>query len=90
MRVGVPAVSGIDSGVFKAFWRLGLLEYDGFKGIDWSWLALDNAMAKAPLDGKKRVPAHKTAPKVVSNVARSLKQPAFRWRWDWRRPIATT
>lgn len=43
----------IDAGVFEAFWRLGLLEYDELRGIDWSWLALDGAMTKAPLGGEK-------------------------------------
>ena len=42
-----------DAGVFEVFWRLGLLEYDEMKGIDWSWLALDGAMTKAPLGGEK-------------------------------------
>lgn len=46
----------IDAGVFEAFWRLGLLEYDEIKGIDWGWLALDGAMTKAPLAGKKSGP----------------------------------
>jgi transposase len=43
----------MDAGVFAAFWRMGLLEYDELKGIDWSWLALDGAMTKAPLGGEK-------------------------------------
>lgn len=34
----------------------GLLEYDELKGIDWSWLALDGAMTKAPLGGEKNRP----------------------------------
>ena len=45
-----------DAGVFEAFWRLGLLEYDEMKGIDWSWLALDGTMTKAPLGGEKNRP----------------------------------
>ncbi|KIF81610.1 transposase [Noviherbaspirillum autotrophicum] len=43
----------IDAGVFAKFWRLGLLEYDELQGIDWSWLAMDGALTKAPLGGKK-------------------------------------
>ena len=39
--------------VFEAFWRQGLLAYDEMAGIDWSWLALDGAMGKAPLGGEK-------------------------------------
>jgi transposase len=46
----------MDAGVFAAFWRKGLLEYDELKGIDWSWLALDGAMTKAPLGGEKNRP----------------------------------
>ena len=41
------------AGVFEAFWCAGLLVYDELTGIDWSWLALDGAMGKAPLGGKK-------------------------------------
>nr|WP_233560155.1 IS5 family transposase [Pseudoroseomonas wenyumeiae] len=44
------------AGVFEAFWRKGLLAYDGLRGIDWSWLALDGAMGKAPLAGGKTGP----------------------------------
>ena len=41
------------AGVFEAFWCAGLLVYDELAGIDWSWLALDGAMGKAPLGGGK-------------------------------------
>lgn len=47
------------AGVFRELWRRGLLEYDALKGIDWSWLAADGAMTKAPLGplgGGKGVP----------------------------------
>lgn len=44
------------AGVFKAFWRDGLLAYDAFDGIDWTWLALDGAMGKAPLGEEKNRP----------------------------------
>jgi transposase len=40
-------------GVFHEFWRRGLLAYDSLKGLDWSWLAMDGAMTKAPLGGEK-------------------------------------
>ena len=43
----------VDAGVCGICWRLGLLEYDELKGIDWSWLAMDGAMTKAPLGGEK-------------------------------------
>ena len=52
-----------EAGVFEAFWRAGLLAYDGLRGIDWSWLALDGVMGKAPLGGGK--PAA-TRPTVAS------------------------
>jgi len=41
------------AGVFRELWRRGLTEYDGLKGIDWSWLAADGAITKAPLGGEK-------------------------------------
>ncbi len=43
----------VAAGVFAAFWREGLLAYDALRGIDWTWLALDGAMGKAPLGGGK-------------------------------------
>lgn len=46
----------VQAGVFHAFWRQGLLAYDELKGIDWSWLAMDGAMTKAPLGGEKKWP----------------------------------
>jgi putative transposase len=41
------------AGVFLALWQHGLAEYDALRGIDWQWLAIDGAMTKAPLGGKK-------------------------------------
>jgi transposase len=50
----------VAAGVFAAFWREGLLAYDAVKGIDWTWLALDGAMGKAPLGGgKNRAQSHR-------------------------------
>src|SRR4051812_45599068 len=46
----------VEAGVFAAFWREGLLAYDALPGIDWTWLALDGAMGKAPLGGGKNRP----------------------------------
>ncbi len=40
-------------GVFRKLWRLGLLEYDRRKRIQWRWQCLDGAMTKAPLGGEK-------------------------------------
>jgi transposase len=44
------------AGVFGEIWRQGLLEYDEVVGIDWSFLAADGAMTKAPLGGAKTGP----------------------------------
>jgi putative transposase len=41
------------AGVFLAFWAQGLAVYEALQGIDWEWLAMDGAMTKAPLGGKK-------------------------------------
>lgn len=46
----------VDAGVFEQCWRLGLLAVDALDGIDWSWLAMDGAMTKAPLGGEKNRP----------------------------------
>jgi transposase len=43
----------VQEGVFFEMWKAGLLEYDCLKGIDWSWLAMDGCMTKAPLGGEK-------------------------------------
>ena len=45
-----------EAGVFQEFWKQGLLNYDKTKGIDWKWLAMDGAMTKSPLGGKKNRP----------------------------------
>ena len=39
------------AGVFHEIWRQGLLDYDEEIGIDWSFLAADGALTKAPLGG---------------------------------------
>lgn len=46
----------LQAGMFQQFWQLGLLNYDGLKGLNWSWLALDGALSKAPLGGEKNRP----------------------------------
>ncbi len=43
-------------GMFGEFWRMELLSLQALHEIDWSWLALDGAMTKAPLGGKKTGP----------------------------------
>ena len=39
--------------LFGRLWKDGLLEYDQLKGLDWEWQAMDGAMTKAPLGGKR-------------------------------------
>ena len=41
------------AGVFVTLWAQGLQEYDALKGLDWSWVAMDGAMTKAPLGGER-------------------------------------
>ena len=43
----------IRAGVFRKFWRKGLLKYNKLKGIDWKWLSMDGAITKSPLGGEK-------------------------------------
>ena len=43
----------LKAGVFRRLWKVGLLEYDELKGIQWEWQALDGAQTKAPLGGEK-------------------------------------
>lgn len=42
-----------EAGVFLGLWKRGLETYDGLKGIEWQWLAMDGVMTKAPLGGEK-------------------------------------
>jgi transposase len=59
-----------EAGVFEECWRLGLLAADALEGIDWSWLAMDGAMTKAPLGGeKKSEPILRIEAKAASNAA---------------------
>jgi putative transposase len=41
------------AGAFVTLWARGLEEYDALKGLDWSWLAMDGVMTKAPLGGER-------------------------------------
>lgn len=43
----------VKDGVFRRFWKAGLMEYDEMEGIDGEWQAMDGAMTKAPLGGKR-------------------------------------
>ena len=43
----------VEAGVFFNLWKAGVERFDDLCGIDWDWLAMDGAMTKAPLGGKK-------------------------------------
>jgi transposase len=60
----------VDAGVIATFWRLGLLEYDEMKHIDWDWLALDGTMIKAPFGGEK--PGSSPVDRGKGGVKRSM------------------
>ena len=68
---------GPDAGVFKEFWKRGLLAYDELEGIDWScgpgwsWLAMDGTMTKAPLAGSEKTGRNPTD-RGKQGVKRSL------------------
>ena len=50
----------VAAGVFLRLWRVGLECYDELKGLDWSWVSMDGAMAKSPLGGgKNRSQSHR-------------------------------
>ena len=44
------------NGTLSRFWQAGLLEYARTQGADWHWQAMDGALVKAPLGGKKDRP----------------------------------
>ena len=46
----------LEAGFFARLWEAALQDYDEMRGLDWSWLALDGAMQKAPLGGEKMWP----------------------------------
>lgn len=43
----------VEEGVLLLMWELGLKEYAEAVGIEWEWMAMDGAMVKAPLGGKR-------------------------------------
>jgi transposase len=58
----------VEAGVLLEFWKAGLLEYDFFAGIDWTWLSMDGCMTKAPLGGKRQAKTPPIAAKEASNA----------------------
>ncbi len=69
------------AGVFEEFWRQGLLAYDAFQEIDWTWLSVDAAMTKAPLGGEKNRPQPDR-----SRQERDQALDPDRWAWRPARP----
>ena len=59
----------VRAGVFARMWEAGLMEYDEAQGIDWSWLAMDGAMTKAPLGGAPRGRIRRTAARAEPSGA---------------------
>ena len=43
----------VKAGVFQEMWKLGLMAYDDWQGIDWKWLSMDGCMTKRLSGGKK-------------------------------------
>jgi len=60
----------VQAGVFLKLWHIGVEQFDELCGLDWNWLAMDGAMTKAPLGGKK-IGANPTD-RGKSGVKRSL------------------
>ena len=56
------------TGVFQRLWTQGLLDYDGLKGIEWEWQAMDGAMTKAPLRKEQ------TGPDPTDRAKRGVKR----------------
>ncbi len=63
----------VAAGVFEEFWCQGLLRLEALDAIDWTWLAMDGAMTKAPLGGEKN-----WSQPYGSRQRRSQAQPAER------------
>ena len=51
----------VETGALARAWAVLLREYDGEIGIDWTWLAADGCLVKAPF-GKKGGPARRRPP----------------------------
>lgn len=43
----------VSAGVFLQLWQAGVAQFDELQGIDWAWVSMDGALAKAPLGGEK-------------------------------------
>lgn len=78
------------AGVFHEIWRQGLLDYDDEIGIDWSWVAADGAMTKAPLGGPATGPNPTDRAKRGRSARSSPRLPASRSGSRRTALIATT
>ena len=78
------------AGVFHEIWRRGLLDYDEAVGIDWSFLACDGALGKAPLGGAKTGPNPSDRGKKGRNDRFLPRPPAYPSVSSARAPTATT
>jgi putative transposase len=78
------------AGVFHEIWRQGLLDYDQAVGIDWSFLASDGALMKAPLGGPKTGPNPTDRGKKGRNVRFSARRRGCRSGSRLTVPTATT
>lgn len=78
------------AGVFHEIWRQGLLDYDEQIGIDWSWLAVDGAMTKAPLGGPRTGPNPTDRAKGGRSARSSLRRVVSRSGSRTPVPTATT
>jgi len=78
------------AGVFHEIWRRGLLDYDEAVGIDWSFLACDGALGKAPLGGAKTGPNPTDRGKKGRNDRSLRRPPAYPSVSSARAPTATT
>jgi len=65
-----------EAGVFERMWQAGLLEYDERIGLDWEWQAMDGAITKAPLGGKRNRP-QSNRPGQVGHEAESVDRGAW-------------
>jgi transposase len=59
----------VQADVFLTLWQAGLEQFEETCRIDWEWLAMDGAMTKAPLGGKKRVLIPRIEARAGSNGA---------------------
>ena len=60
----------VDTGALERAWAVVLREYDAALGLDWSWLAADGCLVKAPF-GKKGAPARRKRPAPTPPTAAS-------------------